>query len=138
MKDSRKIELFNNLFNYIVKMDEENATDILFNLGMTTNEIDDCAGLEYRENDDDEYECGSNIVRVDIVDDDYSHDEDRIIDTFYLVNPDAELLEELQKKIDARYDGEDGEDYIEDYTEIIDFINEHFETVHIETKEIEW
>ena len=136
MKDSRKIELFNNLFNYIVKMDEENATDILFNLGMTTNEIDDCAGLEYRENDDEENE--SDIVRVDIVDNEPEHPDERIMDTFYLANPDVALLEELQKRISARYDEEDGENYIEDYTEIIDFINEHFETVNIETKEIEW
>lgn len=55
MKDSRKIELFDNLFDYIVKTnDGDEATEILFNLGMTTNEIDDCAGIIYREDDNDD------------------------------------------------------------------------------------
>ena len=54
MKTERKISLFNNLFNFIVQ-NNENATEILYRLGMTTNEIDDCAGVEYREDDDEEY-----------------------------------------------------------------------------------
>lgn len=54
MKAERKIALFNNLFNFIAQ-NNENSTEVLYHLGMTQNEIDDCAGVEYREDDDEEY-----------------------------------------------------------------------------------
>lgn len=53
MKDFRKVELFNALFEHIVETEgPEKATETFVNLGMSTNEIDDLAGIEYRENDD--------------------------------------------------------------------------------------
>lgn len=52
MKAERKTELLNTLFKYIAEKEGEKATDLLVNLGFTTNEIDDLAGVEYREDDD--------------------------------------------------------------------------------------
>ena len=74
------------------------------------------------------------IVRVDIVDNEPERESERLLDTFYLIDPDRELLNKLQEMIDARY--EDGG--IDDYCEIYDFIDEHFTQINIDKFEIEW
>ena len=57
MKKERKAELFDAMFEYIVNATGSDATEVLVNLGMTTNEIDDCAGVQNRGEIDDEETC---------------------------------------------------------------------------------
>lgn len=55
MKDFRKVNLFGSLFRHILESEGPvKATETFFKLGMTANEIDDLAGVEYREGDDNE------------------------------------------------------------------------------------
>ena len=74
-----------------------------------------------------------NIVRVDIVDNDTSL-ADRLQDTFYLVDPDEAKLQELKTLVENRFDTGD----IEDYSDVVDFIERNFHTTDIETVEIRW
>jgi len=78
------------------------------------------------------------IVRVDIVDSDVSL-EDRLQDTFYLVEPNEDRLKELKDMVEQRFNrAENNEPAIEQYTEVIDFIYANFATIDIETIEIGW
>ena len=74
-----------------------------------------------------------NIVRVDIVDNDTSL-ADRLQDTFYLVDPDEAKLQELKTLVENRFETGD----IEDYSDVVDFIERNFYTTDIETVEIRW
>lgn len=78
------------------------------------------------------------FVRVDIVDNqlDYGCEMERVMDTFILVNPNLDKLEELQDKLSNRF--ESGE--FEQYSEIGDYIIENFEILEMsgEIVEIEW
>lgn len=76
-------------------------------------------------------------VRVDIVDSDYSYDE-RLLDSYILVNPNKEKLEELQELLNNRFDDENSV-FNNEFGSIYDFINENFEILDIaELVEIEW
>ena len=44
------------------------------------------------------------IVRVDIIDRDLGYGENPILDSYYLIDPDAEKLKELLHKLNARLD----------------------------------
>jgi hypothetical protein len=78
------------------------------------------------------------IIRLDIIDNDWDEENPRIMDTYYLVNPDMEKLDELQKLMNNRFDYEDGDEYIESFEEIYDYIEENFTSIDIKLKEIEW
>ena len=79
------------------------------------------------------------IIRVDIIDTDWDNENPRIMETFYLVNPDVEKLDKLQKLMNNRFDyEEDNEENIEYFEEIYDYIEENFTSIDIELKEIEW
>ena len=75
----------------------------------------------------------SKIVRLDIVDDglDYSN---RVMATFYLVNPDENKLMRLKDMVENRFIKWE----LEEFAEIYDYVKANFETVEIETKEIKW
>ena len=75
----------------------------------------------------------SKIVRLDIVDDglDYSN---RVMATFYLVNPDESKLMRLKDMVENRFIKWE----LEEFAEIYDYVKANFETVEIETKEIKW
>ena len=76
-------------------------------------------------------------VRVDIVDSDYSYDE-RLLDSYILVSPNKEKLEELQELLNNRFDDENSV-FNNEFGSIYDFINENFEILDIvELVEIEW
>ena len=76
-------------------------------------------------------------VRVDIVDSDYSYDE-RLLDSYILVSPNKEKLEELQELLNNRFDDENSV-FNNEFGSIYDFINENFEILYIvELVEIEW
>lgn len=75
------------------------------------------------------------FVRVDIVDNDNGYDGERVIDTFILVNPNLDKLEELQELLNNRF--ESGE--IEQYGDVIHYMNENFEVLKMSNFfEIEW
>ena len=72
----------------------------------------------------------NTYVELKIVDNDYAWDEDRVRDTYILINPDAEKLEKLREVVDGRFDDEDWigyeslQSYIENNFEIISISNE--------------
>ena len=75
------------------------------------------------------------FVRVDIVDNDNGYDSERVMDTFILVNPNLDKLEELQELLNNRF--ESGE--IEHYGDVIHYMNENFEVLKMSSFfEIEW
>lgn len=82
-----------------------------------------------------------NIVRVDVVDDDVSFINERILETFYLINPDEQKLSFLKNKIETRFDEsfDNKEEQLEDWWAFIyDFVRNNFKVLEVETKEIEW
>ena len=75
------------------------------------------------------------FARVDIVDNDIGYYDERVMNTFFIVNPNLDKLEELQNKLNNRF--EDGE--IEQYGDVIAYMNENFEVLKISDHfEIEW
>lgn len=97
--------------------------------------------LHWRENETETNEnkiSTEKIVRVDVVDSDYESEGERIQHTFYLVNPDTDLLDKLQEMISRfRFD----DDYTGprmEYPDIIRFIEDNFKRVNIQTVEIEY
>lgn len=75
------------------------------------------------------------FVRVDIVDNDVDYGCDKVMDTYILVNPDTERLNELQERLNSRF--ESGE--FEQYYDIHDYITENFEVLEMsDFIEIEW
>lgn len=82
-----------------------------------------------------------NIVRVDVVDDDVSFTNERILETFYLINPDEQKLSFLKNKIETRFDEsfDNKEEQLEDWWAFIyDFVRNNFKVLDVKTKEIEW
>ena len=76
-----------------------------------------------------------DIVRLDIVDNDADYSV-RLQGTYYLKNPDENKLQELKRMIENRFDEENP--FTDSYIAVDEYIEENFETVEIETKEIEW
>ena len=75
------------------------------------------------------------FVRVDIVDNDNGYYDERVMDTFILVNPNLDKLEELQDKLNNRF--ENGE--IEQYGDVVDYMEKNFEVLKMSNFfEIEW
>lgn len=82
-----------------------------------------------------------NIVRVDVVDNDVSFTNERILETFYLIDPDEQKLSFLKNKIETRFDEsfDNKEEQIEDWWAFIyDFVRNNFKVLDVKTKEIEW
>ena len=75
------------------------------------------------------------IVRLDIVDNDYDNPNERILDTYYLINPDAAKLNELKTMISTRFDSDwwDGT-----YDFIYQFICKYFKRLEIDIQELEY
>ncbi len=83
----------------------------------------------------------SNVVRLDIVDYDADY-SDRLQATFYLVNPDEYKFKKLKRMVEGRFErkfrDKNGAIILDWWDFVIDYIEENFETVEIETKEIRW
>lgn len=74
-------------------------------------------------------------MRVDIVDNDCVYDS-RVMDTYILINPNKEKLEELQNLLNERFENDDMDI---DYGIIHDFISDNFEILDIDDyAEIVW
>ena len=79
------------------------------------------------------------IVILNIIDsDDY---DKQILDTFYLVNPDENRLNELREMIEHRFeDDRAGKDnrFLGNFGAIYDYVSENFKTLDVKEFDIEW
>ena len=77
-----------------------------------------------------------NIIRVDIIDNEPENPKNRVLETYYLLNPNRDKLEALRKAIEERLDNENSE--YKGLWDIREYINKNFLTLDIERMEIEW
>ena len=77
-----------------------------------------------------------NIIRVDIIDNEPENPKNRVLETYYLLNPNRDKLEALRKAIEQRLDDENSE--YKGLWDIREYINKNFLTLDIERMEIEW
>lgn len=78
-----------------------------------------------------------NIVALRIV----NNEDGSVMDTFYLVNPDADKLEKLKNLVEGRFVDEisgDENPFLDNYSAIYDYIAENFQLVSAEDFTIEW
>lgn len=77
-----------------------------------------------------------NIIRVDIIDNEPENPKNRVLETYYLLDPNRDKLEALRKAIEQRLDDENSE--YKGLWNIREYINKNFLTLDIERMEIEW
>lgn len=77
-----------------------------------------------------------NIIRVDIIDNEPENPKNRVLETYYLLNPNRDKLEALRKAIEERLDDENSE--YKGLWDIREYINKNFLTLDIERIEIKW
>ena len=77
-----------------------------------------------------------NIIRVDIIDNEPEKPKNRVLETYYLLNPNRDKLEALRKAIEKRLDDENSE--YKGLWDIREYINKNFLTLDIERIEIKW
>lgn len=77
-----------------------------------------------------------NIIRVDIIDNEPENPKNRVLETYYLLDPNRDKLEALRKAIEQRLDDENSE--YKCLWDIREYINKNFLTLDIERMEIEW
>lgn len=80
------------------------------------------------------------IVRIDIVDTDTSLSE-RLQDTFYLVDPDEKKLAIFKEMVETRNEEDDDGEFglfYGNYLKMLEWINDNFEVLDIERREIQW
>ena len=77
-----------------------------------------------------------NIIRVDIIDNEPENPNNRVLETYYLLNPNRDKLEALRKAIEERLDDENSE--YKGLWDIREYINKNFLTLDIERMEIKW
>ncbi len=77
-----------------------------------------------------------NIIRVDIIDNEPENSKNRVLETYYLLNPNRDKLEALRKAIEERLDDENSE--YKGLWDIREYINKNFLTLDIERMEIKW
>lgn len=77
-----------------------------------------------------------NIIRVDIIDNEPENPKNRVLETYYLLDPNRDKLEALRKAIEQRLDDENS--VYKGLWDIREYINKNFLTLDIERMEIEW
>ena len=77
-----------------------------------------------------------NIIRVDIIDNEPENPKNRVLETYYLLDPNRDKLEALRKAIEQRLDDENSE--YKGLWDIREYINKNFLTLDFERMEIEW
>lgn len=83
-----------------------------------------------------EAKASKKIVRLEVNDIEPERESERLFECFYLIEPDESKIQELQRMINERLENEEFEiDSIED---VFKYIENNFETISIETKEILW
>ena len=78
------------------------------------------------------------IVRFNICDTDPEKPSEKILSSWYLIDPDMDKLEELKKKLRDRMVNIDADEEFEGIWDIEDFILNNFETVNIDVFEVPW
>ena len=78
------------------------------------------------------------IVKFNIFDTQPEKESERILSSYYLVDPDMDKLEELKKKLRDRMVNIDADDEFEGIWDVEDFILNNFETVDIDVFEVPW
>lgn len=76
------------------------------------------------------------IIHVDIADNEPENPKDRILETYYLLYPNPNKLEALQKAIEQRFDDENSE--FNGLWDIREYVTRNFICLDIERKEIKW
>lgn len=79
-----------------------------------------------------------NIVKFNICDTDPEKPSEKILSSWYLVDPDMDKLEELKAKLQRRIEDVDADDEFEGIWSVDDFIFKNFETIEIEDFEVPW
>lgn len=79
-----------------------------------------------------------NIVKFNICDTDSEKPSEKILSSWYLVDPDMDKLEELKTKLQHRIENIDTDEEFEGIWDIADFILNNFETIEIEDFEVPW
>lgn len=78
------------------------------------------------------------IVKFNICDTDPEKPSEKILSSWYLVDPDMDKLEELKKKLRNRIVNIDADEEFEGIWDVEDFILNNFETVNIDVFEVPW
>ena len=78
------------------------------------------------------------IVKFNICDTQPEKESERILSSYYLVDPDMDKLEDLKKKLRDRMVNIDADDEFEGIWDVEDFILNNFETVDIDVFEVPW
>ena len=74
-----------------------------------------------------------NIIRVDIIDNEPENPKNRVLETYYLLDPNRDKLEALRKAIEQRLDDENS--VYKGLWDIREYINKNFLTLDIERME---
>ena len=77
-------------------------------------------------------------VKFNICDTDPEKPSEKILSSWYLIDPDMDKLEELKKKLRDRIVNIDADEEFEGIWDIEDFILNNFETVNIDVFEVPW
>lgn len=78
------------------------------------------------------------IVKFNICDTDPEKPSEKILSSWYLIDPDMDKLEELKKKLRDRIVNIDADEEFEGIWDVEDFILNNFETVNIDVFEVPW
>lgn len=78
------------------------------------------------------------IVKFNICDTDPEKPSEKILSSWYLIDPDMDKLEELKKKLRDSMVNIDADEEFEGIWDIEDFILNNFETVNIDVFEVPW
>ena len=78
------------------------------------------------------------IVKFNICDTDPEKPSEKILSSWYLIDPDMDKLEELKKRLQHRLENVDADDKFEGIWSVDDYIYKNFETVNIDVFEVPW
>lgn len=79
-----------------------------------------------------------NIVKFNICDTDPEKPSEKILSSWFLVDPDMDKLEELKAKLKRRIEDVDADEEFEGIWDIESYILDTFETIEIEDFEVPW
>lgn len=78
------------------------------------------------------------IVKFNICDTDPEKPSEKILSSWYLIDPDMDKLEKLKAKLQRRIEDVDADNEFEGIWSIDDFILKNFETIVIKDFEVPW
>lgn len=78
------------------------------------------------------------IIKFNICDTDPEKPSEKILSSWYLIDPDMDKLEELKKRLQHRLENVDADDEFEGIWSVDDYIFKNFETIEIDVFEVPW